>query len=368
MKTTKEKNMFTNINWKKKIKFIVLFAMVSSYVIYVMSIKKDTYTSNVVFSISDEKTQSTNPEMLMMLSGTASNSKQDAMTFKSYIFSTPTIMKVDKKFHLKEYYQSDKVNIDCRLAKDATREEFISLIQKKLKYNFSDESGLSDLKFSFYDKKISKEVIDFLVADGVRFINVLNKKEANKELVFANKEVKKQKKILDQLLAHLKSYEQKNNLVNSQSFIEGKQSLLASLKIKLIEKQSELKNLKFYMKDSSDKVRTLKHTISGLTSEINKLQNELYEKGTGKVFEIENKLEQVKFQKELYIEALKQKSVIELETLKDSKKMIIIAPAIEADGPDQNNKLKTAAIGSLIVIFFWWVGLVIIIIIKEHTD
>ena len=353
---------------KKEIFFIVLFFIFSIYIVF---IKSELYESDSTIVIKDLSNKSASFNGFSFLLPTTS-SNQDIYTIQAYLESFDELEKLDKKFHLKQHYKSNEVDIIDRLKPWDTKEDFLNLYLKRLIFIYDQTTGLVTVGFLHTNPKISYEIVKQLIKDANEQLNQYNKIIAEKELKFIEKQVEENKKALDDSIKELERFQNSHTILDPTQTATAQFTLLSNLEASLIEKKSKLNELSQYMNENSFEIIRLKNEIKNLRKTIAKIKKALASPNKKAlnvyIFEFERLKGMVELNKELYKQSLLQLEQLRAEINKNSKTLLEITKPFIPQGYKYPEKLKDTITIILVLLLLYGIISLIQAIIKEHID
>jgi len=350
--------------------FLLPFLSLASYVIFVQT---ELYESSSTVLIKDLKSPSIPTNMLtaLMPNGTSSN-MQDSKLIEKYIYSSEMFNKIDKKFGLKKHYMSKALDPMQRKYSFSSLSDFIKLYKKRVIINYDVTSSTLDISFLHTDAKMAKEILEFIISEAEKKLNMYDKENGNEMLEFIQKQEKHNKKILFNSIEALLDYQNRHKTIDPSIDIKSKSRIVAKLEQEIIQKEIKYANLKQYMNISSVEVKTLKGEIYSLKKKLNDIKSQL--SGVSKkelnenLFEFETLKSDVEFNKERYKQTLIQLDMALIQSTQNAKNFIIITKPVISDTYSYPDKVKN--IITLFMVLFMVYGILSMVyaIIKDHRD
>ena len=349
--------------------FILPFSIFSSYIIFVQT---ELYKSSSTVLIKDLKPTVTPTDMLSALIPTTASNMQDSKLIEKFIYSTEMFRKVDKKFNLKQHYLSDKLDFFQRMYEFSYSEDFLKLYKKRLVISYDELSSTLDISFLHTDPKVAKEILQYLVIEAEKKLNMYDKENGNELLDFIKNQEKQNKKVLLNSIERLLTYQNEHKTIDPSIDIRAKSTILAEIERKVVQKDIEYANLKQYMNTSSIELKTLRAEIRSLKKKLAEIRNEL--SGVNKnelnenLFEFETLKSDVEFNKERYKQTLIQLDMAMIQATQNVKNFIVITKPTLSEDYSSPDKIKN--IITLFMVLFMIYGIISMIysIVKDHRD
>ncbi|MCP4748912.1 MAG: hypothetical protein GY874_22685 [Desulfobacteraceae bacterium] len=361
-------------NIKKKIKkrqaiIIIPFCLV---LIYLILICVEKYRSESSYIIRDLSSPENFGIELGIFGGGLSSQQQDANIVVEYLQSMDMLKKVEQKFKLREHYTSGQTDILERLFYFSSDEDFLNLYRKHLSIIIDELSGITHIYFESTDRRLSRQILSFLLKEGEAFLNSLNHQRAEKKITFAASQLTQNKVKLDQAISRLKEFQNQNSIVDPSADVAVNNSIISSLEASIVEKTAEYNQLISYMAPDTIDALKLKKLIQELKTALRKTKSKL--SGSKNVqlndliFEFQKLKNEVDFATEVYKKTIVQHEISKIEALQISKIFEVIAAPSLPDGHIYPNRLKILMMTALLLAGTNKIAGLIWAIIKDHKD
>ncbi|QCT94701.1 hypothetical protein FE773_05765 [Caminibacter mediatlanticus TB-2] len=348
--------------------FIFIFIIISFYIIFIKTELYESY-SNIV--IKNLNTKSASYEGISLILPSTS-STQDIYMIQSYLQSFDELSKLDKKFKLKKYYSSKKVDFINRLYKWSKKEDFLKRYLKDLIFYYDQTTGIITIGFLHSNPLVAYKITNQLIKDANQKLNNYYKILTKKQLSYIKKEVEINKKLLEESIKKLENFQNSHNLLDPTQNAQSQFALLSQLQSQLINKEAQLNELSQYMNSKSFEIIRLKNEILNLKKTIKKIKNSLANPNKKAlnifIFEFERLKNMVEFNKELYKQSLIQYQQLKLDLNKNVKTLLKITNPFIPDDYKYPQKFKSIITLALILFFLYGIIVLINSIIKEHID
>ncbi len=352
----------------KQMIFLTIFFISAFFTLFIQS---ELYLSSSSVIIKDLKGQEVSLGLGLLSTG-SSSTMQDSKVLEAYLNSYDELQKLDAKFHLLEHYRSDKVDPIDRLYSFSTKEDFLALYQSRLQILYDEISGILTIGFMHTDPKVAKAIVEQLIQDSNEKINEYNHIVAQKKLSFIEKQVKENKRALEEAIQKIKTFQNQHTLLNPQTDAETQSTIVANLEAQLVEDRTKLNELRSYMNEKSFEVIRLKHEIDEIEKTLQKIRSQLANENSSSlntiIFEFERLKNIATFNKEVYKESLIQFEKVKAEINQNAKMLLVLTKPYEPQGYTEPNKLKALLTITLILGLLYGIISLIEAIIKEHLD
>lgn len=361
---------------KKRYKFLGIFLIpLFASIIYLVLFSKPLFETKAVFVL--KNLNSTNMpnggNLLSLFSRTNSGNYQDVAILENYILSPELLQKIDKKFNLRDFYESEKTDVFKRLSSDNVFEEFLSLYRKNIKIKYNEDSGIVDLYFYHYDNDEIVEIVDFILLESELFLNTLNQKKAKREMKFVSEQLLLKTNELNELEKEILLYQNDKELLDPELIVKNKMSILTTLMQKLIETKMELAVLKRTKGEKHVLYKNKVIELNELNEQIKNTNSELFKTTTNKnsplneeLIHFNNLKNEYMFKKEIYVNGLMKMELSKLDTLKDAKFLEIIEKPIIPEMIYYPKSISFLFTIGLILLILYGIIEFLIGMIKEH--
>lgn len=350
--------------------FITLFLTLFTYFMF---IKSELYESHAAVIVKDLTKTLPSADIGFSLLGAGSSSQlQDSMIIDEYLHSLDMLQLIDKKFHIIKHYKSDAIDFVERLSSNATQEEALKFYNTRIVTLYDETSSILHISFAHTNPKIAQEIVYFMIKQVEFTLNEFNKKKAQRELIFIEKEHKANKEKMEHSAQVLEAYQNKHLLLDPKSEATSSTQMIAKLESSLMQKTIELKTKSSYLNVDNYELNTLRSEIKEMKIALNHAKENLSGKGKNKLNSVLFKFEDLKMQLEfdttIYKTSLVEYETTRLDTLKEAKMLSIISKPNLPDGYTYPNKPKTFITLLLVTLLFYGIFSMLLAIIKDHKE
>lgn len=348
--------------------FLTLFLLIATFILF---IKSELYESNASVIVKNLDNQKSDFGLSLFVSGT-SNTMQDSKIVETYLNSYDELQKLDKIFHLKEHYSSDRIDIADRLYKWSTKEDFLALYRSRLQIFYDEISGILNIGFLHTNPQTAKAIVEQLIQDANQKINLYNRDISQRQLSFITKQVETNKAKLEASIQALEKFQSTHTLLDPTQDAQTQYSIVANLETNLVKKRAKLNELRNYMNEKNFEIIRLKHEIEEIEKTLKRIKHSLTDPKAqalnSYIFEYERLKNLVEFNKELYKQSLLQLETIKAELHKNAKMLLVLTKPYLSEGYSYPQKGKALLTITLILGLLYGIISLIEAIIKEHLD
>ena len=246
-------------------------------VVYYGLVAADRYVSEakVVVKRSGDLASSLGGFSLPFLGSVGSASGEDALHLREFIHSLDLLERLDKQINLRQEFALKGLDVFEMLPPWASKEDFLKLYRKRVEVGFDDKTGVLGIVTQGHTPEFAQQFNQAILAEAERFINELSHRVAREQLEFANGELQRSRKDLDQARDRLLAFQNSNTVLDPAATAEITQRVIAELEAQLASREVELNTLSGMLQSDAAQVVTLRQTVAGLKRQIRTEQKKL---------------------------------------------------------------------------------------------
>ena len=358
---------------------LFFFALFTAITIYIAYIETEKYESTSIIWLKDIFVKQS-PDVASSILGQPSETMQDSAVLELYIRSSEMYDFLDKKYHLSEYYTSEKLDFLQRLYKntvipyyEANHKNMLESYNNDLQVTYDEISGTISLAYAHADPKVAKQVLESIIAHTDSVINDFSHENAELGLTFISKQLEENKAMFVKAIKALIKYQNVHGTIDPNVDVERKTMILATLETDLVKSKVDYQSkLKSWNPNGTD-MKMLRETIANLKKSIRKVKKELAG-GTNSnelnsdVFEYELLKSEMEFTKQVYQQTLMNMEELKTEVSQNAKHMVIVVSPRVPDTYTYPDVLWDIFTAMVILLLIYIILRVIIMIINDHQD
>ncbi len=354
--------------------FVVLVVIPTIlFSIYQVFIASERFESQAKVMVQQPDASTTLDASMAILSGlgVGTSSGSDPEILKTYIYSMDMLNYLEEIIHLKEHYNSEKIDIFSRLF-DEDKESFLKYYQDHIDVEIDSKSGILSIYAQGFNPEFASKLVQTIVKRSEWYINSIGHQLAKAQLDFVKKEHANIEHRLKVAQGDLLKYQQKYNLLDPTADGAAIQQIAYTLEGQITAKEAELKTARHIMSETAPRVISLKQEIAGLRMQLKNERAKLVTKdetGNMSVGDILAKFADLKVDNELALQAYTASQVSleksRIETYRQLKYLIVV------ENPTISDKNKYPDVPYNITLFFmvfamgYGVGRIIYLTIQE---
>ena len=357
--------------WAKFGSFAIVLLASALVVFYYAIIASPRYVSESQFVV--KQASSTDVPMLGLAAlGSVSPSMRDALILQKYIRSREMAMALNESVSLKAHYERSDWDSFSKLASNSSSEEYIEYYQSHVNVMHDEMSDVLYVEVQTFDADYSLNVAKTLLKLSEQFINELGAKMAQEQMAYAQNEVERSYKVLNENQNTLINFQDKFELYNPEQKSGALAGAINGLESKIIEQQTELKSLLAFMRDDAPEVQAKKIRIGALKQQLEEEKERLTNNDKQSLNKINVSFNEIKLNTELALDLYKSSLVsleaVRAEAYKKLKHLLIIEyPAISQEDK-YPNRLHSIITWFVCLLLVYFIGRLLLSIVKEHQD
>ena len=267
------KQTYSFIKRRSFVSFVIIpTAIVALYYILLASPR---YESQALVSLKQNNPMqiAENP-MSAMLGGAASPTIQESYLLINYIQSAQMLNNLQTHLNLKQHYQNSSVDFISRLSKSADNLDFLKYFNKMVSLEYNIQSNAITINVQAYTADQAKKTLDEIITKSQASVDNISHTLAQNKMRFSQIQLKEIKQKALSAQNKLVEYQNKRGILDPESSMTSKTTLIGELKGQLAASETQLTNLKSYMNPGASEIKAIEQQIVALKTQINKERDE----------------------------------------------------------------------------------------------
>ena len=340
---------------------------------YLYLLAPDRYISESHISVYDSSVPSGSNDVFSSLGITSGQSNTDLQLLEAYLQSPKLLEQADAELGVKAHFSNSR-DFLYGLSEDAPFEDFHSFYLERAYAEINQRTRLLTIITEGYTPEFALELNNFLVQEGERVINELNRDVARTEMGFAEEEIARSLRSLREAQMELARYQNQEDVTIPQSEGESILSVINGMEATLAEAKIQLNETLTFLSPDSPQAKSLSTKISALETQIEEQKSRIIgasgsdEALTRLQIEYNERLFKVELAKVVYESAVSTYEISRSQSTKKLKHLLVPSPPIlpeKAKLPERS---------------YWWATMTIIYLaifgivkmiqrsIREHQD
>ena len=254
------------------VRSICLFVLLPTIVgaIYFGFIASDRYVAEARYAIRSSGQAPTAGFLDSVLStgGFGSSSSQDAEIVRSYILSLDMLTALDRHFDIKAHYATPEIDWLSRLDPDASNEDVLKYMERRIEVVIDRESGISTLTVQAFDPHSAQTMTDLLLELSETLVNDMSERITEDTLRFSRQELARTEREVRQATSDLTSFRKETRSVDPGEETSAVLGIVTDLEMMLAGARAELVEASSVMQMDSARVRNLQTRVGALETQV----------------------------------------------------------------------------------------------------
>ncbi|MED7820386.1 MULTISPECIES: Wzz/FepE/Etk N-terminal domain-containing protein [unclassified Francisella] len=281
-KNTLNKTQHLSVVGKKILEFIKKHSFISLVVIptiiaafYFIFLATPRYESTALVSLNQNNTAApVDSTLSSLLGGNGGVSTTHSYLLINYIQSPQMLYFLQKDLNIKAMYQSNNVDFFSRLSDDADDQDFLKYYKKMIAISYDEQSNAITINVQGFTAIQAKEVLNDIVKRSQDAIDYISHTLAENRMKFNREQLDEIKKRAIDAQDQLIEFQNKKGIVDPESSVTSRSTVIADLKGKLSTAETKLTNLKSYMNPESSEIKATEQEILALKTQIDREKTE----------------------------------------------------------------------------------------------
>ena len=347
--------------------FIIPFLLLTAYELLYAS---DRYES-VASAIITQESQSSSTLDLSLLGMTNAASSRDAYVMTEFMQSADMLKYLDARLHLREHFSSSKVDWWSRLPADASFEEFHDYFLKYVTCAYDSTQQVIRYSVQTFDPVLSQKVMQAILERSQEFIDRMNDKISHEQIAFLDTQISKSEKRLTEERNRLVSFQQKNNMLSTDTASQAILNTISALEGQLAQKQSDLNSRLAVLDPNAPQLTTIRLDIKALKDQIKRERDRLAGQQNGSLSELGSKLSEIQmsldFVSNVYKANLNALEQARIQAAQRLKYLVVVASPSRPDSSQYPDRPYVLVTGAIILLVLFFVASLLIALVREHA-
>jgi len=344
-----------------------------AWAVYLFGFAADRYVSESTFSVKQENDSGANfSGLTALLPIGAAGSNDDAQMLMAYLQSVDALQALDKRVNLRSLYAKASRDFIFRLPDDAVSDDFLTYYRHRIDIYFDETSRLITLTTQGFAPEDALVINRTLIELGEQFLNNVSSTLASEQMKFAEQELVRAQKTVEERRTALLKYQTDNNMLDPNAQAVANSSLTLELQATLARQQSELKTLLSYLSGSSYQVRALQQQIEATRRQI----DEESRRGTGQhggalnrvAAEYQHLTADFEFAERAYSASLLAVQAARIESSRKVKSLVLVASPVAAALPAYPRRIYDLILLLIFASVVYGILRVTLAVIHDHED
>lgn len=250
-----------------QVALLVLPAVVA--LAYMLIFSANRYVSESIVAVrSANPTAAAGAAPISLAGGTALGSFADTLYLMDYIQSGELLKELDTKLHLRDHYESPKIDFIFRLWGGTSQETFLDYYRRRVTMEFNDSTGLITVSTQGFSQEMAQKINQAILAACERFVNDFSQRVAREQMAFAEQELALAANKLDKAKSDVVQFQSTNKILDPQAQQMAASSLTAELQASIARLEADLKNKLSFMQPDAPAVTAVRDQIGAYKAQL----------------------------------------------------------------------------------------------------
>ena len=361
----------------RRLKFLIVGVPMVIGVIYLGLFAADRYVSvSMVGLRSSAGETAALAGVASLLTGVQAPGNQDTYYVYSYMASMGLLQKLEERLGLRAHYEAQLRDPFFRLWSWASQEYFLDYYRSRVSITIDERSSALTVHAEGFDPEFAYRLNSAILEESERFVNEYSHRIARESLAFAETELTRAAKRLQQAKAELLSFQNKNQRLDPTAQAQASGALTADLQAQITKTETELRSLRTFLNEDAPQVVALRTQLRSLQEQLGVERrrgtsgenDKRSERLNAMAIEFQGLQTQAEVALDAYKLALSAVEAARIESTRKLKNLVVIEPPSKpekAEYPRRLYSLLTLLLGTLLILA---VVRLVLATVQEHQD
>ncbi|MFC4700077.1 lipopolysaccharide biosynthesis protein [Glaciecola siphonariae] len=270
---------------KKRALLLFVLVPVAIYSFYLVLLASSGYVSQAQLLVqqSDKPMAAIDPAFALLGGLGNGGGRNDTELVKAYIFSADMLIYLEQNVDLVEHYSSREFDYFSRLDADATLEDKLTYLSKKVSVSIDAASSILTVSVTAFDAEFAQALNKAITDRAEWFINEIGLNLAKAQLTFIESEHARVEQRLQEAQSRLLKFQREYNLLDPEAEGAALQQITFALESQIAAKSAELSALKGSMSEQAPMVVKMREQLESLKRQLRAERNRLTNAGSEQV-------------------------------------------------------------------------------------
>lgn len=342
---------------------------------YLWVLDSDRYVSSATVLIQESGSTAIEAGLFqsMLIDGQGANS--DERILQAFVVSPDLLLELQSELAIRKHYASSRDFI-FGISENESLEGLLKFYRKVVTVERDQDSDLLVISAHAYSPDYAVRLTEAILQKTEKFINEIGQNMAEKEMLFAEKEIQRSQRLLKKAKSALLIFQNKYSLVSPDSEGDSLVSIIYSLEAELARAQAELDQTSTYLNDDAPQILAVRSKVEALVQQIadqkNRLTGEVGGAAENRLLELgaeyQNLMLDVDLATTLYSGSLTNYEVARAKASKQLKYLVVVS---EPQLPEKSlypKRFYWLISWAVILLAVFYIVKLISTFIQEHKD
>jgi capsular polysaccharide transport system permease protein len=358
----------------RRLKLVLIALPFALTALYLVLFAADRYVSESIVTVRQANQDGgALPGVALLLGAVNPPSRDDTLYLREYIHSLDLLNRLDAKLGLRRHYEADNRDFLFRLQGGASQEDFLEYYRSRVEVLFDEAASLLEIRVQGFDAAFSQRLNQAVLQECERFVNEFSQRMAREQMVFAETELDRASRRVEQDRGRLLSFQTKHRLIDPNAQAQAVSALTAELQASLSKQEAELRAARSYLNDDSYAIRAQRSQIEATRAqlEIERLRGTAGASGerlNALAADFQELTLRATFAQDAYRLALTAVENARIDASRKLKSLVIVEPPSRPETARYPRRIYDLITLLAISTLLYGIVRLVIATIREHTD
>lgn len=358
----------------RRLKLALIALPLALTAIYLFVFAADRYVSESIVAVRQANQDGGSvPGIALLLGAVNPPSREDTLYLRQYIQSLELLNRLDAKLKLREHFQAEQRDPFFRLPADADQEVFLDYYRNRVEVYFDDVATLLTVRVQGFEPAYAQRLNQAILEESERFVNTFSQRMAREQMSFAQVELDRSWKRLQDEKSKLLAFQTKYKLLDPTLQSQAASSLTADLQANLARQEAELRAAQSYLNDDSYPIKALRSQIEATRAQLD-VERLRATAGTSNqrlnalAADFQELTAQASFAQDAYKLALTALENARIDASRKVKSLVVIEPPSKPETARYPRRLYNLVTLLIVSVLLYGIVRLVLATVREHID
>ena len=341
--------------------------------VYLTVFAADRYVAKSVIAVRQNGERPVSFDVLSSMFGaTAPATREDELMLEAHILSMDMMRQLDERLGLRQHFSAPWADFVFRLSPRATQEEMLDYYRRRVEVAVDEESGLIEVRTQGFTPEFAESLNREVIALSERFINESSHRLAREQMAFAEEELAKARRAVDEARANVQAFQKKHGILDPVAQAVANSGLTAELQATLARQEAELRGLLEYLNEDAHQVQALRAQIAGTRAQLEAESRRVTSSEAASLNvlagDYQELLAQLQFAQDAYKLALTGLETARVESTRKLKSLVLVESPARPESAEYPRRLYTLIALLMGLTLLYGIARLIVATIEDHQE
>ena len=358
----------------RRLKLVLIVVPLVLTAVYLFFFSADRYVSESIVAVRQANQDGGSvPGIALLLGAVNPPSREDTLYLRQYIQSLELLNRLDARLKLREHYQAEKRDVLFRLPADSDQESFLDYYRNRVEVYFDDVATLLTVRVQGFDPVYAQQLNKAILEESERFVNNFSQRMAREQMSFAQVELDRSWKRLQDEKGKVLAFQTKNKLLDPALQAQASSSLTADLQANLARQEAELRAAQSYLNDDSYPIKALRSQIEATRSQLDverlrATAGNSNQRLNALTADFQELMAQASFAQDAYKLALAALENARIDATRKVKSLVVIEPPSKPETARYPRRIYNLITLLIVSTLLYGIVRLVLATVREHID